>query len=357
MGYSGNQDSASIKILDATTEVKSTLLEKTIEFNKKGHEILRLKTSRSHRIIKVEILPKSPDGMILDNVIWLIKDPDETLTISSDLTDNWERLLGLKATDSVAPIFRLHSNLSLSTPMKSDVLFTNRNVGGSSNTWRIRFPVLGKTRLSTGNFQINRSHPLLYNIQLSNVLWEYDPSKRLRGTTLIEIDSIPVLTEEMGSDGIRRNYNFNIGQNSTLFQHPDWPILLNAILTTRTDLYPGLQSHLLSPGESIIGQGLPDGKWAVLFNNTITSVQYQDGLIQTPLHKVGLYSVTNNGSIYGNIAVNMISQKESNLLSLSNHTLQSSIAAESITNERFRWDLLGWLCLLGVWLWDWRITS
>ena len=64
--------------------------------------------------------------------------------------------------------------------------------------------MLGETTLSTGNFQIQRSHPLLYNIQLSNVLWEYDPLSDLEGT-IIEIDSVAVLSEEIGSDGIRRD--------------------------------------------------------------------------------------------------------------------------------------------------------
>ena len=203
LSQSGSSKDVRIQITDHTREVEVPLLEQIVEFSK-DNETLELQTNNKHRIIRINLDLDNTDGLQLDNNVWLVRPLERPINIASDLSTNWGYLLGIASEEKPAPIFRLHTNMSMSTPMKSDLLFTNRNIGGSSNTWRIRFPMLGETTLSTGNFQIQRSHPLLYNIQLSNVLWEYDPSKRIRGTPLIEIDSVAVLSEEEQGAKVRR---------------------------------------------------------------------------------------------------------------------------------------------------------
>ena len=301
------------------------------------------------------VLTADGDGFTLDNTIWLHPAERNELTIASDLPSNLSNVLGLNTMGQ--GIFALDTQLQVATPMTADILFTNRKIGGGPNTWRIEMAkkANSSTQWHGGSFNIDTKHPLLHNVKLTNILWSFDPTMRLQGTPLISIQDVPVLTEKIGRQG-RRSYRFNIGSNSTLFQHPDWPIFINALLKSKRDEQPGLTNTTLQAGDTLTGTGLSSGIWQLQTPYDTLQVEVIEGLLDQRVERIGYYTLGQNNTISHTFGVNLLSSEESNLQDGSTEEKQSTILPESIESSDHRNQLWLWLAFIVCWLWDWRIT-
>jgi len=295
------------------------------------------------------------DPFLLDNTIWLQPQERMPLTIATDLPNHLSTALGLNTIGQ--GIFALDTQMRVATPMTSDILFTNRKVGGGPNTWRVEILDLSTntTQWHGGPFDMDGKHPLLHNVKLNNILWSFDPTVRLQGTPLISIQGIPVLTEKIGSQG-RRSYRFNIGSNSTLFKHPDWPIFVNALLTAKRSEHSGISNTNLQPGDAIIGSGLSSGTWQMQAPNHAMDIEVIDGLLDQRVEEIGIHTILQNDEEVYVVGVNLLSAEESNLQNRQSTKKQTAISPEEIHSMDDRNQIWLWLAFILCWLWDWRIT-
>lgn len=336
------------------TEQDGILFEQDLPLKANQKESLRWAPPAELQQIAI-VLNADQDQFTLDNTIWLQPMERNALTIAAELPSNLSHTVGLSSNGQ--GIFALDRQLQVATPMTADILFTNRKVGGGPNTWRIEFntPSAENVQWHGGPFDIDARNPLLHNVKLNNILWSFDPTVRLQGTPLISIQGIPVLTEKIGNQG-RRSYRLNIGGNSTLFKHPDWPIFVNALLKAKRDEQPGLATTNLQPGDTLTGFGLNTGTWQLETPQETIKFEVIDGLLEQSVEHIGFHKLFQNDQLMYTVGVNLLSSDESNLQNRDTLAKKSTLPPESIESTDNRNQLWLWLAFIICWLWDWRIT-
>ncbi len=323
--------------------------------------VLSIPMSQKPDHLTVSIQSTSADSLQADNTVHLRSDAERSLSVARTMDNTMATALGLYSNGGSAPIFTLIPNPIEETPMKADLLFTNRDLGGGPSTWRLHFAPVKNSNWTRHIFTHN-DHPLLEGVDASNILWEYDIDRRLRGQVLMDADGIPLLTEERDPSGQKRILHFNLGTNSGFLRSPSWPILLSNIVQTRLELQQGFKSNQAHLGESIQGTGLENGTWTVRHIDGAESkeenITVQNGTLAITADQIGVYEfITPSGSLLHNTTVNLLRKNETLLADQVYSVQKSQTTPETIEQPASHWQVWIWLLLIGLTAWNWKATS
>ena len=308
---------------------------------------------------EIILSPLQEDGLQVDNKVYLTKNNHRSIKLSLDLPETFQKKMGLFHGNAIAPIERLGFNIEWVTALQADILFTNRTLGGGPNTWRITILSDDSThKLSTTLFS-NKQHPLLHNVQMGNVVWAFDPKRKLEGLPLIEINGQPVMSEVIQNDGLRRVYTFNwhpLYSNWT--QQPSWPILLSTLLQQRNLLIPGLLQSNIEGHDLLKIIDAEPGKWVLQNQDKSKALTHQKGTLYLPPLGFGknILQPPNQKEAYV-IGVNLNSPLESDLRKNRTEHIKSSVEFEKIEEPSPWLNHLLLLCALLFWLWNCHITG
>lgn len=331
--------------------------EQKLEFKPQETHYLKLSIPEGTTQLDISLLPEQEDGLEEDNRIILLPEEPRTLNIAVDMNTAMAKNFGFYSASGQAPLFSLADNLKPSAPLTADILFTDRNLGGSAETWRVSIlPPKGKTSLAHNDIFVNQSHPLLYNVNLQNVYWSYSIDRKLPGLPLIETDQHVLVSEEITGGGLRKILHLNlIPSSSSLQKTPAWPILLSSILEKRRAQLPGLQESNLQSDQLLTIHKAEKVPWTLKTPSQKRTLAPPENDIQIFTNELGIYQLSNAAQTY-DIAVNLLSREETNLLG-QNDFLQKSKKEDRLFSQNnsmiLSLLLLSLLCLL---TWNWRIT-
>ncbi len=193
------------------------------------------------------------DALDFDNTVWLAPSARRTLALHSDLSAETLASLGL----SRAPEGGIERWLAL-VPRSFEASVIERAqlvLGAARSTdgpaWFIELAPLGPERRDwLGPLLVDRTHPALEGVTLEGLVWSGDPALRLRGTPLISVGEVALLSEERS--GPRRVWRFNLDpQRSSLQRAPDWPILLANFAQLRRAATSGAAASSLAVGQRL----------------------------------------------------------------------------------------------------------
>ena len=333
--------------------------QETKELQFKPDELIHMHFSTSKPSLQARFIPTGTDALSLDNQIFLLPSESRKLKIAVDMEERAARTLGfIRKNNKTAPLFRIADGLIASSPMDSHILFTDRNIGGSPDTWRLSVHSSKEQRQTIQNSMfINHRHPLLQDVSLNNVIWNYSSAKNLRGTPLIQSGMTPLLTEEIQNKGERKVYHINIDPIlSTLHQHQSWPIFLAGLLEERRNRLPGLVASNLKSHQNVQILDATPGAWAITTPSKKLQQQHSGGLLQLPAQELGLYTFTLEQEVH-QASVNLLSRSESDLRSRGSTQQQSQENHGELSprnSSMISFFLI--LTLLGM-AWDWRVTE
>lgn len=333
-------------------------------------ELKKISLSIQHphdSIFHVEIIPDTTlqDGLDIDNHSYVLEKAKQTITIAVDMPSAEALQLGLASNSGDIPIVRLDKDTRMGSPLEADILFTNRNIGGSPTTWRVSFfwdsnpPQIAHT-----SFFVDTANPILYNVQLSDIVWAFSPDKVMQGTPLIQ-DGIALLTEEKQNQGQRRVYSLNYNPNySNWHKHHSWPIFLHNLLQKRRENLGGLENNSLRLTEDIHIIDAQTGEWTIttpsgtVYQHTVQSIDKNTSDIFYPCTEIGTYSFTHlDGTTY-NVVCNLHSPEESSLQNKQSNFIpaQQEKAEEVFTPDSRLLQILLVVAMI-IWLYDWEITK
>ena len=298
-------------------------------------------------------ITSATDTLAADNALYAIYPSPKPLRIATDLSPSLAAALG--ADGDPAPVHKLIES-SHSSPMYSDILMTNRDIGGNDNTWRLHFAPL-KEQAWTQEVFMHSPHYTLEGVHLQNTLWQYDPNRRLRGRIILEINGVALLTEEVAGNSNRRIFHFNMGPSTSLLQQSEWPILLQNIFKAKQAELSGFSQTNINMGALVVGRGLDSGEWTIVGpNESVTQVVDTGTLSFTP-DEFGVYTVqAPDGTAVHTVGVNLTSKLESTPTTAVQKTLQSTLAPEEILGESSQYKRWIWLIILGLLIVNWRIN-
>jgi len=320
-------------------------------------ESIGIPVENTTEAVTIQIETDTSNPLTIDDGITLFHSQPTPLRIATDLPLSFGTTIGVFDSTNQPPVYRLMEAAKTSTPMYADVLFSNRDIGGDLKTWRLHFNPL-KESAWTQDFYLDETHSFLEGVHLQNVLWEYDPNKRSRGHILIESNGVPLLSEETNIQSGKKILHFNIGQRSTLFQSPDWPILLQNILSTKKDELSGFSKNNIVVGEMLLGKGLESGTWTIKGPNETHTQKVQSGVLSYEAEAPGRYSILSpDKTIAHHFAVNLLSAAETTLSNTTAQTIPTLVSPEKIESRSTRWKLWVWLLLVGLLTWNWRINQ
>ena len=327
------------------------------EFKPQETQYINISLPQRTNQLTLKLLPKQEDGLETDNQVILYPEEPRTLKIAVDMKLSTAQTLGLHSNSGDAPLFSLADNLQPATPLKADILFTDRNLGGSADTWRVSIlPKKGKSTLAHNDIFINQSHPLLYNVNLKNVYWSYSLDRKLSGLPLIETGDHVLLSEEITGEGLRKILHLNlIPQTSSLHKNPAWPILLSSILEKRRSHLPGLIASNLQSDQFISIHKASKEPWKMKTPSKEVDLGIPKNNIQSFADELGIYTLSNATKTYS-VAINLLSREETNRL-VQGDFLQRSEKEETLFSQNNSLILsLLLLLLLSLLTWNWRIT-
>ncbi len=331
----------------------------TLEPNSDAVLTLPMNERAEHLIVSIQ--STTIDLLTEDNTVHLHTVANQSLSVARTMDNKMASALGLYSSRADAPVFTLLPNPVEETPMKADLLFTSRDLGGGPSTWRVHFAPV-KTPKWTQHIFAHSAHPLLEGVDTSNSLWEYDADRRLRGQILMDADGVPLLTEERDPTGHKRILHFNIGPNSGFLRSPSWPILLSNIIQARLDQLDGFNVEQAHLGEIIRGTGLENGTWTVRHFDGVKSskdaVNVQNGTLAITAEDIGVYQFINPiGSLVHSTTVNLLTKSETLLVEQEYSVQQSPLTPEKIERPASHWQVWIWLLLIGLTAWNWKATS
>ncbi len=360
------QNEVKIGIWNASTRpAKATLLIESgekketqeYEFTPQSTQYINISFSKETHQLNLTLIPQQEDGLEADNTLILYPEEPRTLTIAVDMETSTAETLGLQSSSGSAPLFSLTDNIKSATPLKADILFTDRNLGGSAETWRVSIlPKKGKTALAHDNIFVNRSHPLLYNINIKNIYWGYSLDRKLPGLPLVETGEHVLLSEEITGEGLRKILHLNlIPSSSSLHKTPVWPILLSSILEKRRAYLPGLIASNLQSDEFITIHKPSKEAWIMKTPTKNIDLGTPQNHIQTFADELGVYTISNATKTYS-VAVNLLSREETNRL-IQGDFIKTSEKEERLLSQNNSLLLsLLLLLLLSLLIWNWRIA-
>ena len=298
-------------------------------------------------------MTSSPDTLTADNALYSIYPSPKPIRIATDLPNTLARKIG--AVGDPAPIHKLIDS-SNSSPMYSDVLLTNRDIGGNDNTWRIHFAPV-KEQAWTQDIFMHTPHYALEGVHLQNTLWQYDPNRRLRGRILVETNGIALLTEEISGDSNRRILHFNMGAGSSLLQQAEWPILLQNIMKAKQAELSGFSKTNVKMGEQIVGRGLENGEWTIVGPQGTNVQVVETGTLSFTPDEFGVYTIKSPDDVAVHaVGVSLTSKVESTPTTGTKQTLPSTLLPEEILGESSQYRRWIWLVILSLLLVNWRIN-
>ena len=118
--------------------------------------------------------------------------------------------------------------------MHSDILLTNRDIGGNDSTWRIHFAPLKEVAWTQELF-MHTPHYTLDGVHLQNTLWQYDPNRRLPWPNLNRDQRDCTDDRRTSTKSNRRILHFNMGPNNFLLQQSEWHDLIAKHLQSKTN--------------------------------------------------------------------------------------------------------------------------
>jgi Ca-activated chloride channel homolog len=313
------------------TFTEKQIEEKELSFNADEIQHFHLTLSEDYPAIDIQFVPAGADGLALDNNVVLLRPESRVLKVGFDIDSKIANSLGLQSnTDAKPPIFRIAESIKTTTPMDADILFTDRNLGGGPETWRVSIHT-SNDQLQTAqrSLFINHRHPLLQDINLNNVVWTYSNTKQIRGTPLIENNKIPLLSEELQNKGERKIYHFNISPLlSTLQTDQAWPILLSEFLEERRSFLPGLVQANLKSNQSIQVLDATSGNWKITTPFGVYEKQHSGGTLQIPAKGLGVHTLQLAEETY-QASIALLSREETDL-----RTRQSISRKSEIQNDQ-----------------------
>ena len=360
------QDEVNLGIWNASKAPAKTTLtveygeeqeERSLSLDAQETQYLNISVPQGTNQLRLTLLPEQEDGLETDNQVILYPEEPRTLKIAVDMNNTTAQMLGLYSDSGAAPLYSLADNLKPSTPLKADILFTDRNLGGAAETWRVSIlPKSGETALAHNDIFVNQSHPLLYNMNVKNVYWGYSLDRKIAGLPLIETGEHTLVSEEITGEGLRNIIHLNlIPSISSLQKNPAWPILLSSILEKRRALLPGLVSANLQSDQFIAVHKATKATWTVETPTKEHTLEAVEDDIQFFADELGIYTLSSPSKTYS-IAVNLLSREETNCL-------EKGVFVRSVEKEERLFShhnslLLSLLLLLVLCLltWNWRIT-
>ena len=327
------------------------------EFKAQETQYINLSLPQGTEQLKLSLVPAQEDGLQADNQVVLYPEEPRTLKIAVEMDPSIATTLGLSSDSGTAPLFSLAENLQTVTPLEADLLFTDRSLGGSAETWRVSLlPKTKNTAMAQNNIFANQNHPLLYNVNLKNVYWSYSTDRKLSGLPLIETEEHVLLSEEIVGEGSRKILHFNlIPQSSSLHKNPAWPILLSSLIKKRRDLLPGLVASNLQSDQSIIIHKAEESPWTLKTPSQEQKLEPPKGNIQHVVNELGIYTLSNANSSYS-IAVNLLSREETDCLAQGDFKQDSSLDELLLSQNNSLLLSLLLFALLSLLAWNWRIA-
>ena len=295
-------------------------------------------------------LSGAEDALALDSEVTLIEPKLRSVHVDVEFSDDDPRRTDVLRVLNQIPAASLNSSvaeLSIGPAVPAD--------GQTDGQWRLSIGPFAATRAETtgtpsppegdtsgtdslqpvtvaGPYLLDKRNPLLEGVQLDGVVWggafplanDYSP--------LISCGSVPLLVQRAGNRTTTYDLNIDLAR-SNLTESPDWPILLNNLVTLRQQALPGLSRWNFRVNEDVrfcIAPAALRSASATTEPSTTASSELVEltlthnsgsrtistlGLIELPaVEHPGIYTLSRGDQVIERFAVNFFDRSESDLL-------------------------------------------
>lgn len=326
-------------------------LERQFRLEPGGRFRLRLPVIDPERPIRLRLEPA--DDFALDNAVDLSPIADPRITVAMDLDP--EALHTALLMRALRAAGRVQFAAADTGAMPGEPMLTFREPAGDAGyypAWTVVWHRPAQSQAFSAPFLRSGEHPLTEELSLDGVWWGAQPEYALPGTPLLSLaDGSPLLTV---SDGPVIHIQWT-PERSTLQRTPDWPILIDNLLTWRTGSLPAGQPRNLPLGAGVRWE-MPDAKSA--------SVRQPDGssLILESIGGAMMFTPSEPGSYHvalpdGNafrLSVNVLNSTTSDLRErgAGEWGERFSPTGRTVSRVSIAWILLlAAVCLCGVHAW------
>ena len=281
----------------------------------------------------------SEDALTVDNEICLIRQRPKVIPLKIQMHD-------ARLDEAVRRAVETSGFRFLETTDAQLLLTDTRSALDSRIPWRALFLSDPNARSYIGPFVMDHGHPLTEGLSLNGVIWAAADNSGNTRPAVIAAGNIPLVTHEVAPDGSETITIQCNPQLSTLFESPNWPILMWNLLNWRCDTLPGLDQSIYALGQRVrfVAPPSPENQSLRLIDPRKNEVVLPDSInpIQILPTEPGEYTIYSGQSEFP-FAVNILSVEESDL-------------RQAVTNQwgqpqdasLFRWEYqaIDWILLL-----------
>lgn len=299
----------------------------------------------------------SADALEIDDFAWLAPVPPRTLALSSTLSPELSRYLGLSAGTSVIGkwLELVPDAIELTEPSSAHIVLSEGTYPGTP--WCFSFEPPGPdAQHLIGPFLIDKRHALLEGVTLEGIVWTAWEDLRLVGAPIVSASNLPLVTEER--EGERAVFHFGIDPaRSSLHRSPDWPILLANLAEMRRRELPGPARTNLALGETFLFRARGPAEYVFEGEDQRMELKSRATLAVEDVERPGLYTLSTQGKPLCMVGYSFVDAAESDLRELLSGQRAGSANLATIL-AGFTWlEMLLLILGLALIVLDWYVLS
>ncbi len=340
---------------------ETTLGKREFELKSGDRTYLAFDLARGTGVVEAQL---PADGLAIDNTATLVAPPPRTLAISSNLSMEASKRLGLatgKSESNLDALLRLvPASVEAPNASVAHLLFNDSASApaGSPTTWSLTLEA-GSTEDRQdliGPFLIERRHPLFRGVTLDGIIWSRNPEAQAPGSPLVSAGNEILFGENV--QATRRLFFANFDPaRSSLQRSPDWPILLSNLVEMRRTELPGARSTSLASGEEFVWLGSGEADYTITGEDVSLARKARGTLILGDTLAPGLYTLESEGKQLCQFGVTFADAAESDLRELSSGEVELSASLATVDSGTPALQLALLAAMLAFLLADWFVLS
>lgn len=285
----------------------------------------------------VEVCVDAGDALAIDDRALLLPPPRRRIALASGLDERESRVVGLMdASGKGSRIARwlaiVPESFEAPDPALAQLAIARGPIGDDS-TWCLTLESDASEHVELlSPFLVERGHPWLAGVALDGVVWSACEGVALGGIPLVSAGQRVLLAEDRESNRVLLRANVDPAR-STLWNSPDWPILLANLAEARRRELPGPGAVNLASGESLLYRTESPGAFVLRGPDGERTLFAQDLVAVDDLEQPGLYVLQRDGRDLARYALSFADEAESDLRSLSSGHRAASTAPIAIESS------------------------
>jgi hypothetical protein len=248
----------------------------------------------------------APDALDIDNHVVLLPASTRPLRVRIDLADTKLRQAVARALAATDETLEADERPDLVVSDGQHVPMVDGDFAGE--VWRMEILPAKEAEAYVGPFVINRNHPLVQGLSLTNTVWSGGSQASLTGLPIITAGNVPLLTESeesagapgrplagypLAGGGARRLQLSFAPAASNLQDTPDWPILFANVVKWRRAGLPGVRTPNVRLGGTVAFVPAQDAKEIEIVSPDKTSrkLPVRGRRVAVAADRAGLYEI------------------------------------------------------------------